>query len=45
MSYGWNAYMKPFRMRMTHNLICSYKMLDKMTVLVCDLSWRVCYIC
>ncbi|KZV93043.1 histone deacetylase complex, catalytic component RPD3 [Exidia glandulosa HHB12029] len=33
MSYGWNAYMKPFRMRMTHHLIASYGMLDHMHVL------------
>ncbi|EJD50035.1 hypothetical protein AURDEDRAFT_161056 [Auricularia subglabra TFB-10046 SS5] len=33
MSYGWNAYMKPFRMRMTHHLIAAYGMLEKMHVL------------
>lgn len=33
-SYGPSHPMKPYRMRMTHNLVWAYGMLDKMQVLV-----------
>ena len=34
-SYGLGHPMKPHRIRMTHNLVSAYGMLDKMKVLVC----------
>ena len=40
-SYGTSHPMKPHRMRITHDLIAAYGMLDQMHVLVCSL-W-MCY--
>ena len=36
-SYGLGHPMKPLRMRITHELLTAYDMLDKMDVLVCVL--------
>lgn len=40
-SYGTSHPMKPHRMRITHDLIAAYGMLDKMHVLVRQLEFRV----
>ena len=40
-SYGYNQYMKPYRIRMAHNLIGGYGMLDKMRVLVSSLFLKI----
>ena len=36
-SYGLGHPMKPHRMRMTHDLVSSYGMLNKMQIMVCPL--------
>lgn len=36
-SYGLGHPMKPHRMRMTHDLVSSYGMLNKMQIMVCFL--------
>ena len=41
-SFGLGHFMKPHRVRMAHNLVSAYGMLDKMTVLVCFDIKRYC---